>query len=503
MARYLGIEVTEGQVKGVVVRAAYRSLQIDAVYRFVRPTPGNDGLTAAVEAIVHEAGAIDATYSAVPGTEVSLRILELPRAVIKRGGRVIATELEGSLPYDVELATVDAQTIRGGEHTELLAVAARTEKLEAFVQALKLAGADPREVGVGPVALGELANVLPELAVQGPVLLLHAYETHADFVILANGVVQTARTLSGQSTPAARERGLRQTLGAYLAGGGVAPTIAYLCGDAAFHNTDVVADAAGLSAQDVRVGLPLGPITVSPTVGENEIQLAPLALALALRGMGRAARIDLRKGDLALSSGTRVFRERGLLLAGLTAAILASWSMATYMRYVSVSQERDRLRSAMQRVTLDVFGERISDPRRAKSLATGNAIDPDQDPLPPTDAYDVIGVLSARIPAAVRHDVSSLDVTDERVELQGLVDSLADRDQIVEQLGHYECFQNLQAGRVQQNPGDNRQQYTLDINVRCPERQSAGTRRGGASGSGTGSPGTGTQRTGGSNGSGA
>ncbi len=498
MARYLGIEVTEGQVKGVVVRAAYRSLQIEAVYRYGRPAPGPEGLTAAVEAIVREAGATDAAYTALPGTEVSMRILELPRAVMKRGGRVIATELEGSLPYEVEQATVDAQTIRAGENMELLAVATRTERLKGFVAALKAGGADPREVGVGPVALGELASVMPDLAVPGPVLLLHAYETHADFVVLANGVVQTARTLSGQTTPAARERGVRQTLGAYLAGGGVAPTIAYLCGEAAFHNMDVVADAAGLSAQDVRLGLPLGPVTLSPTVDINEVQVAPLALALALRGMGRGARIDLRKGDLAISSSTRVFRERGLLLAGLAAAIIASWGMATYMRYVSISQERDRLRVAMQRVTLDVFGERISDPRRAKALATGNAADPDQDPLPPADAYDVVGVLSARIPEAVRHDVSSLDVSDERVEIQGLVDTLADRDQIVEQLGHYECFQNIQAGRVQRNPGDNRQQYTLDIDLRCPERQTAGTRR---PGSGTG--GTTPPRTGGNNGSGA
>src|SRR4051812_35687047 len=107
MARYLGIEVTEGQVKGVVIRAAYRVLQIDAVFRFQRPAPGPEGLTASVEAIVREAGPVDAAYAAVPGTEASMRILELPKAVLRRGGRVIATELEGSLPYDVEQATVD------------------------------------------------------------------------------------------------------------------------------------------------------------------------------------------------------------------------------------------------------------------------------------------------------------------------------------------------------------------------------------------------------------
>jgi general secretion pathway protein L len=502
MARYLGIEVTEGQVKGVVIRAAYRVLQIDAVFRFQRPAPGPEGLTASVDAIVREAGPIDAAYAAIQGTEASMRILELPRAVLRRGGRVIATELEGSLPYDVEQATVDAQTIRSGDQMELLAVATRTERLKAFVEALKAGGADPREVGVGPIALGDLAQVIPELAVPGPVLLVHAYETHADFTVLANGVVQMARTLSAQTTPAARERGLRQTLGAYLAGGGERPVVAYLCGDQAFHNMDVVADAAGLGAEQIRLGLPIAPFTISPAMPDpNEIQFAPLAFALATRGLGRHARVDLRKGDLAVSSSGAVFRERGLLLAGLAAALVASWGMATYSRYYSVSQERDRLRTALTHVTLDAFGERITDPRRAKALATGNAADADQDPMPLVDAFDVVGVLSSRIPENVHHDISSLDVSDERVEIQGVVDTLADRDQIIEQLGHYECFQNIQAGRAQRNAGDNRQQYTLNIELRCPERQNAGTRRG--AGTRPAGSSSGSQSSGGSNGSGA
>jgi general secretion pathway protein L len=507
MARYLGIEVTEGQVKGVVIRAAYRVLQIDAVFRFQRPAPGPEGLTASVEAIVREAGAVDAAYAAIPGTEASMRILELPKAVLRRGGRVIATELEGSLPYDVEQATVDAQTIRSGDQIELLAVATRTERLKSFVEALKAGGADPREVGVGPIAIGDLAQVLPELAVPGPVLVVHAYETHADFTVLASGVVQMARTLSAQTTPAARERGIRQTLGAYLAGGGTPPVVAYLCGDQAFHNMDVVADAASLGAEQIRMGLPIAPFTASPAMPDpNELQYAPLAFALATRGLGRHPRIDLRKGDLAVSSSGAVFRERGLLLAGLAAALISSWGMATYSRYYSISQERDRLRVALGRVTLDAFGERVNDPRRAKALATGNTPDADTDPMPLSDAFDVVGVLSARIPESVHHDINSLDVADERVEIQGIVDTLADRDQIVEQLGHYECFQNIQAGRAQRNAGDNRQQYTLNIELRCPERQNATNRRGTgtrpAGSTGSGSSG-GSQSSGGGSGSGA
>jgi hypothetical protein len=344
--------------------------------------------------------------------------------------------------------------------------------------------------------------VIPDLAAPGPILVLHAYETHADFTILSNGVVHMARTLSAQTTPAARDRGIRQTLGAYLAGGGSPPVVAYLCGDAAYFNMDVVADAVGLTADQVRLGLPLGPVTLSPAVDPMELQSAPLAFALATRGLGRHARIDLRKGDLAVSSSGAVFRERGVLLAGLAAALIASWGMATYSRYYSVVQERDRLRTALGRATLDAFGERVSDPRRAKALATGNAPDADQDPMPAADAFDVVGVLSARIPESVHHDVNSLDVADERVEMQGIVDTLADRDQIIEQLGHYECFQNIQAGRAQRNAGDNRQQYTLNIELRCPERQNSNRRSTGTRPAGSGS-GSGSQSSGGNNGNGA
>jgi general secretion pathway protein L len=501
MARYLGIEVTDSQVKGVVLRTAYRKIAIEVVVRVARG-PGLEGLTAAVQQVVAQAGpGIDASYAALPGTDASLRILELPRAVVRRGARVLATELEGSLPFDVEEATIDAQPIRQGETVELLAAAVRTDRVRAFIDALRAGGTDPREVGIGPIAMGELSTVIPELAVPGPVLVLHAYDTHADFTVLASGVVQMARTLGGQTTPEARMRGIRQTLSAYLAGGGKPPERAYLCGDAAYFNMDVVPAALGLPPDAVHMGLPLGTIEISPAVVPIEPQMAPLALALALRGLGRGARIDLRKGPLAITGSAQVLRERSWLIAGCVAAVLVSWGFATYARYLSIADERDRLRAALERVTLDTFGERIRDPRRARALALGTGGEAEQDPMPGADAFDVVGVLSSRIPDSIRHDIIQLDVAEERVQLQGLVDSLQHRDEIIEALRGYECFQNIQPGRVQRNPGDNRQQYTLDIELRCPERQQAGRRGAGGRAGGTGTS-SGNRPTGGSSGSG-
>jgi hypothetical protein len=514
MARYVGIEVTEAQVKGVALRAAYRRVQIEAIERVPRG-PGPEGLAAALAEVARRIGpGVDATYAALPGTDVSLRMIELPRAVARRGGRMISTELEGSLPYEIDQATIDAQVIRTGETVELLVAAARTERVRALIETLREARIEPREVAVGPIALGELAVTIPELAVAGPVLLLHAYEAFADVAVLKSGVVQLARTLSGQTTPEARARGVRQTLGAYLAGGGEAPQSAYLCGEWAAYYMDVVADTLGLQPGAISPTLPLTGVTLAPGVPPGETQLAPLAMALAMRGIGRAAgRIDLRKGDLALSRGTQVLREKALVLGLAAFSVVASWGFATYTRYTELRSERERLSQVLARVTLDTFGQRVTDPARARSMARGGGAETETNPVPAADALDVIGVLSARIPESIHHDVTQLDVTDERVQLQGLVDSLAERDQIVDAIDDFQCFQNIQRGRTQRNPGDNRQQYALEFELRCPDPNAPApaarstARPAGAApaapGTGTGTGGTtGTSGTGGQRGSG-
>lgn len=496
MARYLGIEVTETQLKLVVLFTAYRKLHVEQVLRVgMTPGPELEGLTSALHSVAPQLGSLDGVYAALGGQDVSQRAIELPRAVARRGTKVISGELEGALPFELDQATVDAQLVQDGDPTKLLAVAVRTEKVRLLVQALKAAGLDPREVGVGPLALGELTQAIPQLATPGPVMLVHAYELRTDVTILRGGVVELGRTLGNQQSVQHRLRSLRQTLLAYLAQGGEAPQAVYVTGEQGPTLTGVLADALEVPHEVVAMGLPQGTLTVSPALDPSELQLAPLALALALRGAGRSSRVDLRKGNLAVTSNVAVLRERWMLLASCAAALVLSWGAATWARYRAAVSDQAQLARTLAQVTQDAFGEAVRDPRRALALARGQGTETVQDPLPLTDAYDVLGVLSARIPEAVRHDVTSLDVQDERFQLQGLVASLQDRDRIVEGLQQWECFETVTAGRAQRNPSDERQQYSVEAVVRCPERRApaqgarggAGNNRSGSAGGGSGS----------------
>jgi hypothetical protein len=497
MALYLGVELSEGQLRAVKLRAQYRKLTVEGIYRVARE-PGLEGLARAAQSIrAALAAPPDAVFAALAGHEASLRPLSLPRALVRRGPKVLAAELEGQLPFDLDDAVLDAQLVRDGEVSDLLAAAVRIERVRGAIEALKSADLEPREVGVMPVSLGELAAAYVEWSSADPVLLVHAYESRADLCVIARGAVQFARTLTGQGSAAIRERSVRQSLGAYLASGGTSPVVAYVLGDEGALYEEPIVTATGLMGSEVRQQLPSTGITLAPEVSAEELRLVPTALALALRGVGRSSRIDLRKGPLALTGNATILRERAPLFAALSGAILLSWMGATAARYYSIASERDRLTAALALVTSDVFEERITDPQRAIAKARGSG-ETLQDPLPPADAFDVVGVLSTKIPEGTRnHDIAQLEVTDERVQLQGVAATVQDRDRIVDALKTYECFPTVTPGRTQRNPGDDRQQYALEVEFRCPGRASS-TRRGaggssaGAGGSSAGASGAGT-----------
>ncbi len=487
MAHYLGIEVTESHLKGALLRTAYKKLSLAGVYAFPR-APGPEGLRDAARALKAYVDAalalerpgqrpapLDGVYAALPGTDASMHTVSLPRAVYRRGDRALMAELEGTVPFDIDVCTVDAVPLRGTDPVELYAVAARTARVEALVRALTEAGLEPREVGVAPASLGELSGAIPELAGPDPVALVHAQDGRAEIAVLQGGTVRYARTVSGLSTPAMRVRHLRQSFGAWMAAGGGAPTVAFLSGDEASLTAGAVAEACGLDADHVG-GLPQGTLEMAPTASPTALWEAPVAVALSLRGLGRGRRLDLRKGPLALKGGAQVLRERAPYLVAAALSVVAFWGMATWARYQGLTTERNRLQDTLSAVTQEVFGRPILDPQEAMDRARGNR-DEVVDPMPASDAFDVLGVLSTRIPDTIRHDVEQLDVQPEHVQLQAIVSTLQDRDRIVEALSQYPCFPGVRPGRVTSSP-DNRQKYTLDIEFRCPGIERA--REGGA-----------------------
>src|SRR5687768_7049252 len=106
MARFLGIDIGDGSLRGVLVRSGLRKLEVE---RYVEvPLSAEAGSPGRLPELA-EAGrnllralpaTPDAIVAATPGEETSLRALELPAAARKRIAEVLPFELEALLPYE-------------------------------------------------------------------------------------------------------------------------------------------------------------------------------------------------------------------------------------------------------------------------------------------------------------------------------------------------------------------------------------------------------------------
>ncbi|HEY8926878.1 MAG TPA: pilus assembly protein PilM, partial [Polyangia bacterium] len=92
-------------------------------------------------------------YVAMPGEQLSIRLLDLPFADPRKIDQVIGYELEGQIVHALEEVVFDYVTVRSNEgSSSVLAVAARQSDVAAHLETLKAGGVDPRALYAAPVA---------------------------------------------------------------------------------------------------------------------------------------------------------------------------------------------------------------------------------------------------------------------------------------------------------------------------------------------------------------
>jgi general secretion pathway protein L len=193
----------------------------------------------------------------------------------------------------------------------------------------------------------------------------------------------------------------------------------------------------------------------------------PIALALSLAPRARV--LNLRKGSLAYEGGYGFLRDKVPLLSALGAVIVVSFVFATSAELWSLGREKKTLEVALSTVTQDVFADPTSDPARALELLDKNTVAADEDPLPHADAFDLLVQLSQTIPESMKHDIEELDVQRAKATVHGIVATIPDAQQIATTLKNTKCFQDVKIVRTNQVVGEDRQKYTLELDIKCPQ----------------------------------
>ncbi len=497
MARYVGIDIGATQVKVAVVRGSGRKWALETCFACDRLPPDvalASAMGAAVatpaptlEEAVREA-AKPATEGGDPvaisfdGARTHVRVLELPAAVRRRVAEVIPFELEALLPFDFDEAVFDFRVRAGApldQPVPVLVATARIyevrERIEVVARAI---GRQPDHVGPGALPLADLALALPPFRQGGVRAILDLGADQSEILFLDGAEPIFARTLSRGVTGMPHTAGhlareIRQTLSAFRASSGTSPEAIFLTGGGA-HVIDLPRWLSGELQHPVEP-LPIGTIEGLAPERRDGAHRYARAVGLALGCAPRARSLDLRRGPLAYERGYGFLREKVPLLLGLGATILVAFFFATWARARNVAADRKALETTLGDVTKDVLGEATTDPERANELLQKGPGSLDDDPLPRADAMDVMVELSELIPTTkMKHDIEKLEVTRQgngafRVMLQGIAPTVADVNTIEAALKTYRCFNNASIPKKTKAISDDRQKYTFEAELRCPE----------------------------------
>ncbi len=483
MSLVLGLEVTPRAVRGAFLRTTLRGSEMERYAEAVLPYSAESGseadlLKVAIAQVVSQgARSPDRIIASLGGDAASLRLIDLPAGIEKKAAEVLPGELGTLLPFDVEDAIIDYQVVGRDQSTvQLMAVAVPRQSVADRLRELQSAGVDPQELAVGAAAFDGLGALLEDSLGDKTVLVVDVGPKSTDFAVLTNGHCTFARTVSGGMDVVESGRraelgaALQLTLSSYRAQRSEQPSLILLSGE-----TAPMESARQWLTEQLGVECGVAPLPAAPGADEETLPKFAKAAALAARAISRRKQLDLRQGEFASMAAAGEIRKHMRLIAVCLAAIVLSFAVSLMARYRVARAEREQLIATLAEVSMDLLGEEAHSALHARELLTaGPRID---DPLPRFDAYDVLEAISESIPADIRHDTRRLLIEiddagkDGRFEMQGTVDSIAERDRLVDGLQAHPCFADVEKGSISTAVED-RKDYKLVVKVECDETAS-------------------------------
>ena len=480
MSLVLGLEVTPRVVRGAFLRTTLRGSEMEqyaeAPLRYsTEPESESDEdvLAAAIAEVVGQgARPPDRIIASLSGDAASLRLIDLPAGVEKKAAEVLPGELGAVLPFDVDDAVVDYQIVGRDESTiQLMAVAVPRQSVANRLRELQAAGVDPRELAVGAAVFDGLGALLGESLEGKTVLVIDVGPDSTDFAVLTNGRCTFARTISGgmdlveSGGRAELGAALQRTFASYRAQWSESPSLILLSGE-----TAPMESARQWLTEQLGVACDVAELPSAAGADEEMRPKFTKAAALAARAISRGKQLDLRQGEFASQAAASEIRKHLRLIAICFAAVVLSFGVSLIARYRVARAEHEELTAKLAEVSKDLLVEEAHTAAHARELlSAGRRID---DPLPRFDAYDVLEAISVSIPEDIQHDTRRLliEIDDDgdngRLEIQGTLGSIADRDRLVDALQEHSCFADVEKGSISTAVED-RKDYKLAVKVKC------------------------------------
>jgi general secretion pathway protein L len=477
--RILGLDIGATSVKAVVVESAYRSWTVAAAARAAvaahaegAPPLLERQLQAVRMLLMENWLAFDTAMVALPGASSS-HVVTLPFVDPRRIEQTIGFEVEGQIPFDLADVAWDWQPlqVRDGK-TELLVSVVKKEELSGLLAGLADAGVDPRAVlPPGPAyaalfAPGVLASEGGEES--GAEVLLDMDAGRSSLCIVARGACEAARTFPvGPATAASLGREVRATLRAWRARSEQAQRPVrhlILAGDTA--RLPGLAQVLAPEVEGTVEPLQLSGLAAEGIAADEAPSLA-LALALALRGHegAHAPRLNLRRGELAYTRDFQHLRGKVLRLGAWAALVLLLAAVSSGAKVFALSRQEQLLDKALCDATQRLVGKCYDNDELAVAALKGKGTAAAS--IPKNSAVDIFTELSVRSPRDVPLKYDRIEITRDKLHLQGVTDAAQNVDKIVSGLRTSRCFGDARSGGARKRSLDGKFEFTIDSDLTC------------------------------------
>ncbi len=478
--RILGLDIGANAVKAVVVESTYRSWAVVKAARAAVP-PGGEGAAPllerqvqAVRELLDKGLAFDSAMVALPGTSAS-HVVALPFTDLRRIEQTVGFEVEGQIPFDLAEVAWDWQPLQQREgRTDLLVAVVKKDVLAALLTALEQAGVDPRAVvppGPSYASLFSTGAVASDgggdADGEGTDALLDVGASRATVCLVTRGTCEAARTFPSGPTPnaAALARELRATVRSWLGRGGSGRRLRrlLLAGDGCPPG---LAEALG-----AEVDGPIQPLALAGPAAEaipaGEAPAFALAMAMALRGHQgpRDARLNLRRRELAYRGDFEHLRGKVTRIAMWTAVVLLLAMVSSGVKVFALARQERLLDAALCDATQRLVGKCYTNDELAVAVLRGRGTVTAA--IPKESAVDVFTELSLRSPSSVPLKFDRIEITRDKLHLQGTTNAAEDVDKIVSSLRASRCFGEARSGGARKRSSDGKFEFTIDSDITC------------------------------------
>jgi type IV pilus assembly protein PilM len=526
----VGLDLGNESLKRVRLKSSFRAVEVVDFTRIPlaqdeRPYP--ERLAEALEQL-GAADPNDLVATALPGSIVSVRTLQLPFSDNKRIAQTFGFELESQIPFALDQVVYDFLKIgRSGEGVQLLAAVCQIEQMRRWIDALKTAGLDPRLVGADCLAYSSLAEFLGGAAQgddgeeAGPVAVVDIGHRLTSVCIMGPSGVEFGRTLSGggfdatarlaetfkldwEQAQAGKHRGsyletsgraahdpeqvmisdalrrpmdllireLRQTLATHRTLAEKPVERIWLCGGgAAIGNLEryvaeqLELEVARLEPQHITLEGMDRLVEVDPP-GSAITWAKALGLALHAHQGGRRGWLNLRRGPFAFKSDFVAMRGKAVQVA-VTLAILALLAIGNALvSYFSLRSTDKTLDQRIRETTQAVLGKPYDNIEQALAIIREKT-SPEADPLPRSTALDSLATFHEKVPKELKVRLRDINISPTRIRIEGFTDTFDSVEKIKAAMEQVECFTEVKTGKTRRTRDETEVEFELTIASGC------------------------------------